>query len=176
MDDDRRGDACDDDLDGDGWRNRDDNCPSVPNPDQTDRDRDGLGTACDPDEGGEPVCEPGQVEECRCRLEPNDDAESATALAEDAWPGLSICAGDDDWFVLELARGRTVTVRIDFEHARGDLDMRLVRDAEVISVSDSITDSETILHEAVEDVTLHVKVYGYAGALNDYDLTVELPD
>lgn len=37
------------DSDGDGIRNRFDNCVSVANPAQTDTDDDGLGDACDPD-------------------------------------------------------------------------------------------------------------------------------
>ena len=36
------------DFDGDGVANVDDNCPTVANPDQADRDRDQLGDACDP--------------------------------------------------------------------------------------------------------------------------------
>jgi hypothetical protein len=40
------GDACDDD-DGDGFVNRNDNCPVLPN-DQVDRDEDAVGDACDP--------------------------------------------------------------------------------------------------------------------------------
>lgn len=39
-----------DDFDGDGVLNADDNCPIVPNPDQTDADGDGVGAACDPDD------------------------------------------------------------------------------------------------------------------------------
>lgn len=41
------------DDDGDGVRNRDDNCPSVHNPDQSDIDGDGVGDACDPDIDGD---------------------------------------------------------------------------------------------------------------------------
>lgn len=53
LDNDRYGDACDDDLDGDGMPQaaRDasallDNCPTRSNPDQRDRDGDGIGDAC----------------------------------------------------------------------------------------------------------------------------------
>ena len=37
----------DDDLDGDGIPNVEDNCPDIPNQDQTDTDHDGYGDACD---------------------------------------------------------------------------------------------------------------------------------
>ena len=43
---DGQGDACDEDVDGDGVLNTVDNCPS-PNPDQVDSDGNGVGDACD---------------------------------------------------------------------------------------------------------------------------------
>ena len=38
------------DSDGDGIRDPEDNCPSIPNPDQTDEDEDGAGADCDCDD------------------------------------------------------------------------------------------------------------------------------
>lgn len=61
LDGDDRGDVCDNDVDGDDFDNAYDNCPTVYNEavdlngdgfraEQVDRDGDGLGTECDPDE------------------------------------------------------------------------------------------------------------------------------
>ncbi|XP_078571509.1 uncharacterized protein LOC144859098 [Branchiostoma floridae x Branchiostoma japonicum] len=47
MDGDGKGDACGEDIDGDGVLNHQDNCPLVPNPDQIDSDGDGVGSMCD---------------------------------------------------------------------------------------------------------------------------------
>ncbi|HNT28446.1 MAG TPA: MopE-related protein, partial [bacterium] len=41
------GGYCELDSDGDGYVNWDDNCPEIPNPDQTDSDYDGAGDECD---------------------------------------------------------------------------------------------------------------------------------
>jgi len=42
------GDACQGDMDGDGVADEDDNCKFVPNPDQADDNKDGIGNVCDP--------------------------------------------------------------------------------------------------------------------------------
>jgi len=43
------------DGDGDGVADSEDNCPSAPNPDQTDTDEDGVGNACDDDDDNDGV-------------------------------------------------------------------------------------------------------------------------
>jgi hypothetical protein len=46
MDDDDKGDGCDDDIDGDLYLNYEDNCPMAYNPDQKDENQDGTGDMC----------------------------------------------------------------------------------------------------------------------------------
>ena len=57
------------DADGDLIDDRVDNCPSVPNFDQTDTDRDGLGNACDSDDDNDTVPDASD----NCPLVPNPD-------------------------------------------------------------------------------------------------------
>ena len=72
LDKDGIGDACDDDVDGDGVPNDKDNCPETYNPDQADTDRDGIGDVCDNDADGDGV--------------PNDkDDEHQTVLIPNAF-------------------------------------------------------------------------------------------
>ena len=59
QDGDALGDACDEDIDGDGAEDsRDDNCPGIKNDDQQDTDKDGVGDACDEDDDNDLIKDP----------------------------------------------------------------------------------------------------------------------
>jgi hypothetical protein len=92
------------DLDGDGVRESEDNCPSAANPAQEDRDGDTLGNACDPDDDndgkadGSDACPRGEMgwtstadtdrddDGCRDAGEDMDDDNDGVADHADACP------------------------------------------------------------------------------------------
>lgn len=102
---------------------------------------------------------------CTDALEPNDALADARPIAGTV-ESLRICAGDEDWLRVDAA----VTVRIEFTHADGDLDMTAV-DAAGAEVGESAGSSNS------EQVTVPaggaVKVFGYNGAQNTYRVVVQ---
>ena len=99
---------------------------------------------------------------CTDAMEPNN-ARYAAHAASGTVNGLRICASDDDWFA--IAAGGTV--RVEFTHASGDLDVQAF-DAQGNRVAASEGTSN------VEQVTVPaggtVRVFGYSGATNTYRL------
>ena len=83
------------DGDGDGVPDATDNCPTVPNPDQTDSDGDGIGDACDPNPNDGPTGDldgdgnPNNAD--NCPTTPNPDQ-----LDTDGDGAGDACDGDDD--------------------------------------------------------------------------------
>jgi len=106
----------------------------------------------------------GGMPSCTDAQEPNDSRETAKPAAGTI-DSLQICAADDDWF--KIAAGGTV--RIEFTHANGDLDLAAY-DANGTRVATSESTNNT------EQVTVpaggSVRVYGYNGARNAYKLVV----
>ncbi len=116
--------------------------------------------------------------------EPNDalvDAFDLGALeGVNTRQNLSIHeAGNDDWFEFDiLAAGADAhSVRIDFLHSLGDLDIELYDDAAVlVGSSEGVGDSESISLDGLAAGTYYARVYGWADATNpDYSLTVSAP-
>jgi hypothetical protein len=116
-------------------------------------------------------------------LEENDDFAQATVSLPGSYPGLQVCGGDDDYYVVALAAGDTLEVDALFSHAAGNLDLALYdADQSLLAVSDSVTDDEHISYIVPEADDYLIRVYGFEGALNTYTLllnvsgkTVEIP-
>lgn len=110
--------------------------------------------------------------------EPNDGVEEAT-LAPESNQELSICeGGDQDYFKFELDAGNTVQVTISFSHAEADLDLKLVRNEQVVAISQTAADQETISFTASSEGVYHLIVYAFMnsdGAPYEIDFDFAMP-
>ena len=90
---------------------------------------------------------------------------SATRLGLASPRTAELCSGDEDWFLID-ATGE-LTVRIDFDHASGDLDIEAVGyDGAVLDRSTSVQNEETVSATG----PFFVRVYGYRGAASPYTI------
>jgi len=104
----------------------------------------------------------------------NDSALSAATLSEGSYSGLQVCEAKEDWFKVQAAAGSQVTVTARFRHADGDLDMSAYdSNGGDLGSSAGTSDQERII-AVVPAEGLFIKVYGYSGATNAYELDVEL--
>ncbi|MBN2493686.1 MAG: PPC domain-containing protein [Deltaproteobacteria bacterium] len=124
-------------------------------------------------------CQSGRCVPVQCDddfFEDNDDAASAAVVSGDEID-LQICPRDEDWFQIHVPAGEGLRVTIYFTHADGDLDIEifdLLNPSVVIDGSYGIDDSETVVAPAVwGEADYLVRVYGYAAAVNAYDMQVD---
>ena len=112
------------------------------------------------------------------QAEPNDDPDNSTAInSEGTQAGLVVCADNDDWFDVIVGSDMGLAVTLSFDHALGDLDMELYDfDDPTTAVANSagVSDTESVVMPAQPGGAIYlIRVYGYAGAANQYDLTVD---
>lgn len=115
---------------------------------------------------------------CQCEpddLEPNGGSGSASPLALNVEvDGLSICAGDVDWFEFTVSGTRTVTA--SFLHASGDLELEIFSEAtsQYVTGSYSEDDGEVVVLSGQPAGTYWARVYGAASETNwSYSIVVE---
>ena len=113
-----------------------------------------------PDDGG------GSDDPATCTdVYESNDTQNAAATPSANTAGLAICDGDVDWFEITGA----ATVRIDFAHATGDLDMAVYNASGAQQeVSQTTSNSEQLVLSG----PAYIKVYGYSGATGTYSLSV----
>ncbi|MBU1238922.1 PPC domain-containing protein, partial [Myxococcota bacterium] len=146
----------------------DESCPQANVTSDTQKDHE-WSAYCDVFDTSTPV-EPTCTDDA---LEDNDNPAQARALQDDHLIDLKICPSDDDWYSLEIASARTA-LSITFVHTNGDLDLSLHDSAGTeISSSTSISDTESVDLSALSSGTYLIRVYGYNGAENSYNLTIE---
>jgi len=107
--------------------------------------------------------------------EPNATAAEAGKLTPGDYPNLVLCPNDLDWFKVDLEAGKAVTIALTFDQAMGDLDVRLYAPANpTVPVAASTTQAapETIVWMVPETGTYYLRINGFAGASNAYDLSI----
>lgn len=114
------------------------------------------------------------------RLETNNSLATASLLSgsKQTLAGLSIhTSGDVDYFRLSSRGTGAATIALDFNHAAGNLDLRLLdSNGAELAKSDTATDQEKITTSLKRDTTYYIQVLGSGGAKSgSYSLTVDPP-
>jgi M6 family metalloprotease-like protein len=118
----------------------------------------------------------------RDRLESNDSFEFAYPVGsgDQTYEELTIHRSNDDYYRWTAPATGTVDIDILFDHAGGDVDASLHLDDTthtLVTSSTSANDNEQISASVTAGQQYLVRVYGYAGAMNDaYDLVIDGPD
>jgi len=110
------------------------------------------------------------------RYEP-DSQSNPQVLSPGELSDLGVCNGNDDYWAIDLRAGMSMTVWIGFSNAVADVDMTLhSADFTQIDVSESVQDFEELRYVATTNERLILRVYGYEGVSNMYDLRLDIED
>ena len=114
------------------------------------------------------------TQEACAAYEPNDAPGVATPFEGSGSLQARVCGRDDqDWFALDAQAGDLLTIRLEFRHAQGDLDLYLYNgDLEEIARSQSSDNDEFIQLQVERSDRYTLQVFGYEGASADYTLLV----
>jgi hypothetical protein len=121
-----------------------------------------------------PTPTPGCVDD---GYEENNSPDSATPLSS-GWTGsygvLQAC--DDDWYELNMPGSEHVVFTILFAHEAGDLDLDLYDEtgSQLLTHSRSTTDNEMVSYTIPSAGSVLLRVFGYDGAQNSYELYQEV--
>ena len=116
---------------------------------------------------------------CPDMFENNDTFAEAASVDEGVY-NLLVCGQmptDEDWYSTTLQPGETLTVRLDFIHANGNINLFLYNDmSSTIAIDDSRTvgDFEEVTYTAAREQTLYYKVTLRSVPSNAYQMTVSI--
>lgn len=104
--------------------------------------------------------------------ENNDAPATATPLDPGTYQDLKFT--DKDYYAIDLAVEQSLSARIDFTHALGDLNLQILDEShQILAQSATTSDFETVSTEQLASAqTLYVVVYGSGDATNDYALKI----
>ncbi len=110
-------------------------------------------------------------------FEDNDTLATSTPAITGLLPNQRSCDGDDDWYRISVAAGERLEVDTFFQHAQGDLDLRITDAAGTwLANAASLTDNERAVYTSPTAQTLYIQVVmtndlgGSVG--NDYNLQI----
>lgn len=108
------------------------------------------------------------------RFEPNDDFDSATPISTNKTiSNLQVINREFDIFAINASSGDQITASSSFNHSQGNLNMGLYTPTEEpITASTSNTDGEQIRHNASENGTYYIAVYGVGEATAVYSMSI----
>jgi hypothetical protein len=110
----------------------------------------------------------------------NNDLPTATAVMPGRIEGLTICDQDTDVFTVPVDAGQSVTARIIFENARGDLDLFMQMPGDAVDdfpyqSANADLDTESVVEPCTSAAgQVNIAVAPYQGARNTYALEVEV--
>jgi hypothetical protein len=93
-------------------------------------------------------------------LENNDSLLEASTLVDGQLPGVHLCAGDDDYFEVDVTTDEMLTVDAYFFEPEGDLVMELVdADGQLVDFSTGTDGHEVLEFLPTMDETLYLRVF-----------------
>ncbi len=107
--------------------------------------------------------------------ENNDTSGTASTVSAPFGPTLlQACPNDDDWFRVFVNAPHGLAASISFTHALGDVDMAMYDpNLNLIDTSTSVSDGESVsVTNAAISGYYYIRVYGYNGASNAYQLSI----
>jgi hypothetical protein len=109
--------------------------------------------------------------------EPNNARVEATSLMTTNEPSLSICSGDEDWYLVHLLSGEAVSAEIGFEPS-ADLELKLygpgANASTPIRVSNGVTGREHLARRVFDTGDYYLRVHGISGSdASPYELFLE---
>lgn len=109
------------------------------------------------------------------QFEPNNNSLLATGVHEGEYRGLVICPGEEDWFRITVIEPVYLDVMVEFSNEKGDLDVQLLtgNGLTLIKTEESETDNERLQANLSVPGDYYLRIYGYQGAMNNYNLKME---
>jgi hypothetical protein len=110
------------------------------------------------------------------KLEQNDGCNRAKNVKQGVTAGRIVKITDSDWFKISVPAGRTVNVSLDFDHSKGDVDLKMFGSCKggELAVSEGTTNQETlsVTNTGRKPAFLFWQVYLANDTRNGYDMTV----